>query len=85
VSFRFISPTFAYFLPVQYGIFHRWQLLHAPPELIGESPAFLDALAHASSAAGLDRPLLIVGERGSGKELIAGASTSSPRGGKARS
>ena len=72
MSFRFISPTFAYFLPVQYGIFHRWQLLHAPPELIGESPAFLDALAHASSAAGLDRPLLIVGERGSGKELIAG-------------
>ena len=43
-----------------------------PPELIGQSPAFLDALAHASSAAALDRPLLIVGERGSGKELIAG-------------
>lgn len=43
-----------------------------PPELIGQSPPFLDALAHASSAAALDRPLLIVGERGSGKELIAG-------------
>lgn len=43
-----------------------------PPELIGESPPFLDALAHASTAAALDRPLLIVGERGSGKELIAG-------------
>lgn len=42
-----------------------------PPELIGQSPAFLDALAHASSAAALDRPLLICGERGSGKELIA--------------
>ncbi|HXI86349.1 MAG TPA: sigma 54-interacting transcriptional regulator [Parvularculaceae bacterium] len=43
-----------------------------PPELIGQSPAFLDALTHASMAAGLDRPLLIVGERGSGKELLAG-------------
>lgn len=43
-----------------------------PPDLIGQSPAFLDALAHASSAASLDRPLLICGERGSGKELLAG-------------
>ena len=42
-----------------------------PPELIGQAPVFLDALAHASSAAALDRPLLICGERGSGKELIA--------------
>ncbi|HNR76711.1 MAG TPA: phage shock protein operon transcriptional activator [Parvularculaceae bacterium] len=42
-----------------------------PPELVGQSPAFLDALAHASTAAALDRPLLICGERGSGKELIA--------------
>lgn len=42
-----------------------------PPELIGQSQAFLDALAHASTAAGLDRPLLLVGERGSGKELLA--------------
>jgi len=43
-----------------------------PPELIGEAPVFLDALAHASAAAQLNRPLLITGERGSGKELIAG-------------
>ncbi|MEE2692293.1 MAG: phage shock protein operon transcriptional activator [Pseudomonadota bacterium] len=42
-----------------------------PPELIGQAPAFLDALAHASAAAVLDRPLLILGERGSGKELLA--------------
>ncbi|MBY0421197.1 MAG: sigma 54-interacting transcriptional regulator [Parvularculaceae bacterium] len=40
-------------------------------ELIGRSPAFLEALAHASSLAPLDRPVLICGERGSGKELIA--------------
>jgi len=43
-----------------------------PPELVGQSPAFIDALAHASAAAAIDRPLLICGERGSGKELIAG-------------
>ena len=43
-----------------------------PPELIGEAPVFLDALAHISAAAPFDRPLLICGERGSGKELIAG-------------
>jgi len=43
----------------------------SPPELIGQSPAFLDALAHASTAAALNRPLLIAGERGSGKELLA--------------
>lgn len=42
-----------------------------PPELVGQAPAFLDALAHASTAAGLNRPLLIAGERGSGKELLA--------------
>jgi len=43
-----------------------------PTDLIGESPAFLDTLAHASAAASFDRPLLISGERGTGKELIAG-------------
>lgn len=42
-----------------------------PPDLIGHSAALLDALTHASAAAALDRPLLICGERGSGKELIA--------------
>lgn len=41
------------------------------PELIGQSKIFLDALAHASAAAALNRPLLVCGERGSGKELIA--------------
>lgn len=42
------------------------------PELIGQAPAFLDALAHASSAASVDRPILVIGERGAGKELFAG-------------
>lgn len=39
--------------------------------LIGESPVFLTVLEEVSRAAGLDRPVLIVGERGTGKELIA--------------
>lgn len=43
----------------------------SPPELIGQSAVFLDALAHASDAAPVDRPVLVVGERGSGKELFA--------------
>ena len=38
---------------------------------IGESPAFLDALERASRAAALNRPVLVIGERGTGKELIA--------------
>ena len=43
----------------------------ALPTPIGESPAFLEMLAHVSRLAPLDRPVLIVGERGTGKELIA--------------
>jgi len=39
--------------------------------LIGESPAFVSCLEHVSYAAPLNRPVLIVGERGTGKELIA--------------
>ena len=42
-----------------------------PPTPLGESPAFLDMLAHVSRLAPLDRPVLVVGERGTGKELIA--------------
>lgn len=40
------------------------------PEIVGESPAWLDALDHVSQTAQLDRPLLVIGERGTGKELI---------------
>ena len=40
------------------------------PQLIGESPAWLAALEHASRVAPLDRPLLVIGERGTGKELV---------------
>jgi len=39
--------------------------------IIGEAPAFLEMLEHVSGAAPLAKPVLVVGERGTGKELIA--------------
>jgi psp operon transcriptional activator len=39
--------------------------------IIGEAPAFLEMLEHVSRAATLSKPVLVVGERGTGKELIA--------------
>ncbi len=46
----------------------------ATPEnigLIGEAPAFVAMLEHVSRAAKLVKPVLVIGERGTGKELIA--------------
>ena len=40
-------------------------------QLIGESPAFLEVLERVSRVAPLNRPVLVIGERGTGKELIA--------------
>ncbi len=40
-------------------------------QLIGESPSFLRVLEEVSTVAELDKPVLIVGERGTGKELLA--------------
>lgn len=40
------------------------------PQLIGEAPAWLAALEHVSRVAPLERPILVIGERGTGKELI---------------
>ena len=39
--------------------------------IIGQSGVFLDAIELAGRAAALDRPVLVIGERGTGKELIA--------------
>lgn len=39
--------------------------------IIGEAPSFLAMLEHISRAAPLNKPLLLVGERGTGKELLA--------------
>ncbi len=38
---------------------------------IGEAPSFREMLAHISLAAPLNRPVLVIGERGTGKELVA--------------
>ena len=40
-------------------------------DLIGQSEHFLTLLEHVSTLAPIERPVLIIGERGTGKELIA--------------
>ena len=40
-------------------------------QIIGEAPVFLEMLEHVSRAAPLSKPVLVVGERGTGKELVA--------------
>ena len=42
-----------------------------PDRLLGESPAMMKTLEEVSKVAPLDKPVLVVGERGTGKELIA--------------
>lgn len=42
-----------------------------PTQMIGSSSLFLDAVERASAAARLNRPVLVAGERGTGKEMIA--------------
>ena len=39
--------------------------------LVGQATSFLDAIERARRAAPLDRPVLVIGERGTGKELVA--------------
>jgi psp operon transcriptional activator len=41
------------------------------PKLIGQSAALLDAMDRLSAAAPLVRPVLVIGDRGTGKELAA--------------
>lgn len=41
------------------------------PAPLGESPSFLSHLDHISRVAPVDRPVLVIGERGTGKELSA--------------
>lgn len=46
-------------------------MINQQDQIIGSSPALLDLMDHISRAAPLDRPMLVVGERGTGKEMIA--------------
>lgn len=50
----------------------EWRAQFAP-EIIGESPALFDALEIAARSADSDCPVLITGENGTGKELLASA------------
>ena len=43
----------------------------SPPDLIGQSATWLESLERVSIAALVERPILVIGERGTGKELIA--------------
>jgi psp operon transcriptional activator len=44
---------------------------HSSQTIIGEAPVFLEMLEHVSRAAPLSKPVLVVGERGTGKELVS--------------
>jgi psp operon transcriptional activator len=54
-----------------YYILKMTDMIPDLPPLLGESAVLQDMLAHVSRAAPLDRPVLVIGERGTGKELIA--------------
>jgi len=53
------------------GEFHYSLDMKHETQFIGQSGAFLDAVERASRAAAMNRPVLVIGERGTGKELIA--------------
>src|SRR5699024_7459135 len=44
---------------------------NAAATMLGESPAFLSLLEQVSRVAVVDKPVLVIGERGTGKELVA--------------
>ena len=53
------------------GIFTISWGMEKNTQFVGQSLAFLDAVEQAGRAAELNRPVLVIGERGTGKELIA--------------
>ncbi len=53
------------------GNLHYVLAMERDNQFIGQSGAFLDAVERASRAAPMARPVLVIGERGTGKELIA--------------
>jgi psp operon transcriptional activator len=58
-------------LPVVGKIHYISGMAERDNQFIGQSGAFLDAVERASRAAPMRRPVLVIGERGTGKELIA--------------
>ncbi|CAA9511289.1 MAG: Psp operon transcriptional activator [uncultured Sphingomonas sp.] len=53
------------------GFTTNFSRMERSDSFIGQSFPFLDAVERASRAATLNRPVLVIGERGTGKELIA--------------
>jgi psp operon transcriptional activator len=53
------------------GLTTNFSCMERSDSFIGQSFPFLDAVERASRAATLNRPVLVIGERGTGKELIA--------------
>ena len=47
-------------------------MFDALPSILGEDPGFLDAVERCSRLATINRPCLVIGERGTGKELFSG-------------
>ncbi len=64
---------FFHYLFVIFTILWHFLLVTERPTqpIIGEAPAFLAMLEHVSRAAPLSKSVLVVGERGTGKELIS--------------
>ncbi len=52
---------------------HEVKLLHGHHEIVGQSPALQEVLASVEQVAGTDSSVLLLGETGTGKELIARA------------
>ena len=46
-------------------------MMTTPPSILGEDPAFLEVEEQISRLAAIERPCLLIGERGTGKELLA--------------
>lgn len=65
------------YLCTRFFIAEKWEIaltfgrMEKVTHFIGQSSAFLDAVEQAGRAAELIRPVLVIGERGTGKELIA--------------
>lgn len=71
LGFQMTEGVMLWSLLPSIGDFHYSLEMKLESQFIGQSGAFLDAVERASRAAAMNRPVLVIGERGTGKELIA--------------